>query len=94
VLVELDLLREVVWAAVEVRKEVELVGAGLVDAWQRVDDRLRVNLLLDVNRHYGNGEVLAVLFVLALPDQLRIEGRIAHVEHGLGGVLVLGHEVA
>ena len=59
-----------------------------------VDDRLRVNLLLDVDRHDGDGEVFAVLLVLALPDELRIERRIARVEHRLRRVFVVGHEVA
>jgi len=44
--------------------------------------------------HHGNGEVGPVLFVLALPDQLRIQRRIARVQDSLGGVFVLGHKVA
>ena len=59
-----------------------------------VDDRLRVNLLLDVDRHDGDGEVFAVLLVLALPDQLRIERRVARIEHRLRGQFLVGHEVA
>ena len=59
-----------------------------------LDDRLRLNLLLDVDRHDGHGEVFAVLLVLALPDQLRVERRIARVEHGLGASFFVGHEVA
>jgi hypothetical protein len=53
-----------------------------------------VNLLLDVNGHDGHGEVGAVLFVLTLPDQLRVERRVARVEDGPGPLLVLGDEVA
>ena len=68
--------------------------AGLLDAGQVVDDRLRVNLLLDVDGHDGDGQVFPVLLVLALPDELRIERRVARIEHGLGGLLLLGHEVA
>ena len=55
VVVKVDLLREVSRAAVEVGEEARLVTAGLLGARQRVDDRLRVNLLLDVDRHHGNG---------------------------------------
>ena len=75
VLVEVDLLVEVDRAAVEVGEEVELVVAGLLDAGQVLDDGLRMNLLLDVDRHDGDGEVFAVLLVLALPDELRVERR-------------------
>ena len=53
-----------------------------------------MNLLLDVDRHDGDSEVFAVLLVLALPDQLRVERRIARVEHGLGREFFVGHEVA
>ena len=94
VVVKVDLLREVSRAAVEVGEEARLVATGLLGTRQRVDDRLRVNLLLDVDRHHGNGEVFAVLLVLALPDQLRIERGIARVEHRLGCQFFIGHKVA
>ena len=42
----------------------------------------------------GTAKVFAVLLVLALPDKLRIERRVAGIEHGLRGLLLLGHEVA
>ena len=53
--VKVDLLREVLRTAVEVGEEVGLVATGLLGARQRVYDRLRVNLLLDVDRHHGDG---------------------------------------
>src|SRR5574337_1183468 len=91
--VEIDLLLEVGRPAVEIGEEVGLVVVRLFDARQRVDNRLGVDLLLDVDRYDWDGEVLAVLFVLPFPDQLRIEGGIARVEHGLGGQFFVGHKV-
>ena len=61
---------------------------------QVVDDRLGVDLLLDVDRHHGDGQVLAVLLVLAVPHELRVERRVAGVEHRLRGLLIVGDEVA
>ena len=41
-------------------------------ALQIVDDRLRVNLLLDVERRHIDDEIGPVLLVLAAPDELRV----------------------
>lgn len=41
-----------------------------------------------------SGAVFGVLLVLAFPNKLGVEGRVSGVEHGLGGLLVLGDEVA
>jgi hypothetical protein len=38
-----------------------------------LDNGLRVNLLLHVDRHRRHFERVSVLFVLALPNELRIE---------------------
>ena len=61
---------------------------------QIFDDDLWMDLFLDVNRHGGDFEWTGVLFVLALPDQLRVKRRVARVKNGLGLFLVVGHEVA
>ena len=47
------------------------------------DDRLGVDLLLDVDRHRGDGQRLAVLLVLAAPDQLRVEVGVAGIHLGV-----------
>ena len=95
VVVEVDQVLE--GDAVEVGKQGQL-RLGLPPVWacgaHVLDDGLRVDLLLDVDGHGRHGQVAAVLLVLALPDELRVERRVARVEHGLGRVLVLGHEVA
>ena len=61
---------------------------------QVFDDDLRMDLFLDVNGHGGDFEGRAVLFVLALPDELRVERRVARVEDFLRCFFVVGHEVA
>jgi hypothetical protein len=48
---------------------------------------------LYVDRNDGDGEIF-ILLVLALPDQLRIEGLIAWVRYYFGSVFFVGHEVA
>ena len=75
---------------VEVGEQVKLrrlfgLGAGS----QVVDQRLRVNLLLDVDRHGGDFERGLIELVLPFPDELRIERRIARIKHALGMQLVL-----
>jgi hypothetical protein len=57
-------------------------------------DRLRMNLLLNVDRHDRHLERVPILFVLAFPDQLRIERRIARVQHRLRRLLGVGDKVA
>src|SRR3989304_3281819 len=94
VLVKLNLLVECGRAAIEVGKEVGLVVFRLFNARQCLFDGLRVNLLLNINRHHRDGEVFGVLLVLALPDQLRVERRVTRVEHGLGRVFFISHKVA
>ncbi len=92
VVVEIDAVGELSGQAVEVGEQVEL-AAGMIDVRELIDDRLWVDLLLDVDRHDRHREILAVLLVFALPDQLRIERRVARIKHGLRRVLVVGHEI-
>ena len=79
--------------AVEVRAEhVQLLfapaGARLA---QVLDDRLGADLLLDVDGDRRHDEILAVLLVLALPDELRVQRRVARVaEHLRPGLGLLG----
>lgn len=63
-----------------------------------LDDRLRMNLLLDVDWHRRDFERLLILLILALPNQLRVERRIAGIEqtrefNGLRALLIVSHEV-
>jgi len=46
---------------------------------QVVDDRLGMDFLLDVDRHHGNGQSWRSCFVLAPPDELRIERLVARI---------------
>jgi hypothetical protein len=82
--------------AVEVAEQFEgLLGfAGPGGLAQVFDDDLRVNLFLDVNGHGGDFERTGILFVLALPDELRVERRVARVENFLRHFLVVFDEVA
>src|ERR1700693_4459775 len=61
---------------------------------QVLDQRLRVDFFLNVDRDDGDGEVLAVLLVLAFPDELRIEGGVARVEHRLWRFFLAANEFA
>jgi len=61
---------------------------------QVLDERLRVHLLLDVDGDDGHFERGLVLLVLPCPHELRVERRIARIEHRLRRLLVLGDEVA
>ncbi|MBP6106550.1 MAG: hypothetical protein KBB53_08330 [Steroidobacteraceae bacterium] len=89
--------------AVEVREQVAdgaglLRGTGLRATTQVVDQRLGVDLLLDVQRRRVDDEVGPVLLVLAAPHELRIEVAVAapvgHLDRTLGVLvehrLVLG----
>ena len=75
---------------VEVVEAVEVVEQGefgfvfgaLGGAAEVLDDDPRVDLLLDVDRRGVGDEVLAVEFVLALPDELRVERGVARVADG------------
>ena len=81
--------------AVEVGEHIKLgVAVALALGQQVGDDRPRVNLLLDVDRRHIHVEVAGVLLVLALPDQLRVQRRVARVAHHLGRGLIVGQEVA
>ena len=74
VLVELGARLRIV-EAVEVGEQVGRVGRRFAlrrAASQVVDDRLRVDLLLDVERRRVDDEVGPVLPVLAAPDELRV----------------------
>ena len=70
--------------AVEVGEEVgrehpSLVLALLRGAQQIVDEDLRVNLLLDVERWRVDDEVAPVLLILSAPNELRVEVGVARV---------------
>ena len=92
VLIELHHLAQVSNTVV-VGKQVQLRFLHVL-AQQIADDRLRLDLLLDVDRHNLHAQVFGVLFILALPHKLRVKRRIARVEHRLGRSLVIGHEPA
>jgi hypothetical protein len=53
-------------------------------------ERERIDRLADVDRDGRDFEVVRVLLVLALPDELRIQGRIAGVAHDRGPLLFQG----
>jgi hypothetical protein len=67
--------------AVKVGKKVDLTIGRFLNAWQRINDRLRLNFFLNVNRYDWNGEIGAILFVLAFPHELRVKRRVARIEH-------------
>ena len=92
VLVEVD--RAIERAGDGDREEVRLIR--LLDALREevVDERLGLDLLLDVDGDGEHGEVLPVLLVLAGPDELGIERGVARVANGPRGVLVLIDEIA
>ena len=92
--IEVDELLEL--NAVEVLEQCEL-GLGFASSGglaQVLDDHPRLNLLLNVDRNYWDGEIRAVLLVLTLPDELRIERGIARIQQLLRRALVLDHKVA
>ena len=94
VVVEVDALVEV-QAGVQVVEHGQLGRLAAAGCRAQVFHQVvRVDRLLDVDRHRRHGQRLTILLVLALPHQLRVERRVARVEERLGRVLVLGHEVA
>ncbi|WP_366143442.1 hypothetical protein [Accumulibacter sp.] len=90
-LVELGLVdsgRDAVEIGEEVRRDLALLVRALPRlAQQFVDQRLRVYLLLNVERRRMDDEVAPVLLVLAAPDELRVEVGVPRVAH-LPGVLL------
>src|SRR3972149_6027817 len=72
------------------REEAELLlrAAALARGAELLDERARVDRLGDVDRDGGHLEVVAVLLVLALPDELRVEGRVTRVAHERGSLLL------
>ena len=66
-----------------------VVLALLRRAQQIVDQHLRVDLLLDVERRRVDDEIAPVLLVLAAPDELRIEVAVARIADLLRGLLLL-----
>ncbi len=93
VVVEVDLLLKIRGTAVEVFKKVCLFGDCFPHARQGVNDRLRVDLFLYVDGNDGNAKVFAILFVLAFPDKLRVQRRIAGIEHGFWRRLFFGDKI-
>jgi len=70
-------------------KELQLLLAApaLARGAQLPDQRQRVDRLADVDRDGGHLQVFAVLLVLALPDELRVERWVAWVARGRGPLL-------
>src|SRR5690349_9698708 len=94
-MIKVDALLEIV-DAVEVveQRQLRLLLAYFRRVAQILDERLRVNLLLDIDGNDGYLEVARVLLVLALPHELRIERRVARIPHLRGRLLVLLDEAA
>ena len=102
--IKVDFLVELNRTAIKVAEELRLINRlflsdmvarhTLCVSQQVTNDRLRVYLLLDVNRHHGDGEAFTVLIVFSLPDQLRVERGVARVKHSLRGMFFIGHKVA
>ena len=90
-LIELDELLE--FDAVEVIKQIELLRRVPLMRPQVLDDGLRLDLLLNVDGRDGNGQGFQVFLILALPHQLRVQRRVARVEHGAGLLFILSHKV-
>jgi hypothetical protein len=95
VAVEVDLLAEFL-DAVEVveERQLRLRLAFLGGVSQILDQRLRMDLLLDVDRDDRDLERLAVLLVLSLPNELRVERRVPRVEESLRRLLLRANELA
>src|ERR1041385_1932419 len=91
-----------VYLLVEVRDPIEVCEQKLLWFWlpllrllpHVLDQRLWVDLLLDVDRHHEHCQVLLILLLLSLPHQLRIERGIAGVQQRLRSGLVLLDETA
>ncbi len=62
-------------------------GNWLSRSHRRHHSRQRVDRLLDVDRDGGHLQVVAVLLVLALPNELRVERGVAWVSHCRGPLL-------
>src|SRR6266508_3899468 len=79
--------------AVEIGEEIRRKLSSLVRALARIaqqviDQHLRMDLLLNVERWSVNDEVAPVLLVLAAPDELRIEVAVAPLVGDADGVLL------
>ncbi len=94
VAVELDELLELDAVVVVEQRHLGLGLALARRVAQVLDDHLRQDLLLDVDGDDRHLEVAGVLLVLALPHELRVERRVAGVEHGAGRGFVTLHEAA
>jgi hypothetical protein len=80
--VEVDQLVELQPVEVVEEGELGLVGSPAGGLAEVLDQRSGVDLLLDVDGDGDDLEVLGqVLLVLALPHQLRVEARVAGIEH-------------
>ena len=92
VLVELKsrcLIRDAVEAAEQI-----CLWCGFLrgDALQIADQRLGIQLFLNVNRHSLNAQRRAVLLILPAPDQLRVQVRVAWIELGFSPRFLLRHQ--
>src|SRR6266487_4605202 len=91
-LVKLDQVLEL--NAVKVPPEVQLGFRSGFLCTQSLDQRLGMDLPLNIDRHCRHFERMPILFVLAFPDELRVQGRIARVEYWPGLLVLLGEERA
>ncbi len=86
-------LRLRVGDAVEIAEQIGLRRTALPAlALQVADQRLGLHLLLDVDRHRRHAERRRVLRVLAAPDQLRVQIRVARIQHRRRSGLGLGEQ--
>jgi hypothetical protein len=95
VLVEIDVVFE--FDAVEIGEHRHLRLRRLISFCVRaqiLDQSLGVDLFLDVNRHHVHGKVFRVLFILTLPNKLRVKRWVPWIKQRLRGLLVLRHEAA
>ena len=88
-----------IFQAIEIVEKVELVIGGFFNASacgsaKIFDNGLGMDFFLNVDRHNRHGEVFGILFVFALPHQLRVERRVAPIQFGLGAAFVIGHKIA
>jgi hypothetical protein len=82
--------------AVEIGEQIgrginRLLRAPGAFALQIVDQRLRMDFLLDVERRRFHPQILAVLRILAAPDELRVEVGIPGIAQGLHGLVFIRH---
>src|SRR5208337_4602412 len=95
VLVKLDLAVEfqLIEVIEEAGKEAAVLGLLWLLRLYSFDNDAGLDDFLNVDRHDVDFERFPVLFILALPDELRVERRVAGIEHLRRLRFILGHEV-